>query len=624
MTQSTDQPAAHPRLLALSLLALGVVFGDIGTSPLYAMRECFHGSHAIAATQANVLGILSLIFWSLWVVISLKYLVFILRADNRGEGGILALSVLVAQVKPKAWLGLLGLFGAALLYSDGMITPAITVLGAVEGLEVALPALKPFVQPAAVCILIGVFLVQRHGTAKVGAWFGPVTLVWFVAIAALGLAEIVRAPGVLASLNPVWGARFLLANGWHGFLVLGAVFLVVTGGEALYADIGHFGVRPIRWVWFAVVLPALMLNYLGQGALILRDPGAVANPFFGLAPDWARYPLVALATAAAVIASQALITGAFSLTMQAVQLGYSPRLAIRHTSASTIGQIFVPMVNRALMVACIALVLGFGSSSRLAAAYGVSITSTMLITTVLFYVIARWKWGWNPWVAGLLTGLFLAVDLAFLAANFTKILHGGWFPLLVAGAVFALMWSWRSGRASLAETMRERSVPLDLLIEDVRQTRPARVPGTAIFMSGHPTGVPSALLHNLKHNKVLHERVVLLNVRTEEVPHVPPAERATIEPLESGFCRISLRFGFMDEPDVPHALAGIDAPCFRFEPQQTSYFLGRETILCAPRKGLSRIPQHLFAWMSQNARDATAFFGLPPGSVVELGARVQV
>jgi KUP system potassium uptake protein len=612
------------RLLAFSLAALGVVFGDIGTSPLYAMRECFHGEHGIGTTPANVLGVLSLIVWALLVIISLKYLAFILRADNRGEGGILALSTLVSQLKPSHFLTLLGLFGAALLYSDGMITPAISVLSAVEGLEVAAPKLGAFVEPITIVILIVLFLVQSRGTASVGTLFGPVTLAWFLVIAALGIAQILHQPAVLAALSPIYGFQFFLHNGWQGFIILGAVFLVVTGGEALYADIGHFGIRPIRLVWFALVLPALVLNYLGQGALLLQDPHAAANPFYGLAPEWAVFPLVLLASAAAVIASQALITGAFSLTMQAVQLGYTPRLTILHTSASARGQIYLPMVNWALMISCIALVIGFKSSSNLAAAYGVSITSTMLITTVLFYVIARWKWKWNPAVAGMVTGLFLLIDLAFLISNFAKIFHGGWFPLAVGGIIFYLMWTWRRGRARLAKRMRDHALPLSALLEDIRNSSPVRVSGTAFFMSGNPNGTPPALLHNFKHNKVLHERVVILNVRTDEVPHVPPDERLSVDCLDLGIWRMAIRFGFMDEPDVPQELNRISSPEFEFDPMKSSFFLGRETILCSRGAGPNRIGAAIFAWMSQNARAATSFFKLPPGSVVELGAQVEI
>ncbi|MEQ1860130.1 MAG: potassium transporter Kup [Chthoniobacteraceae bacterium] len=620
-SSSGDARTNRRRLLTLTLAALGIVYGDIGTSPLYAMRECFHGPHAIAASPANILGILSLIFWALVIVISVKYLVFILRADNRGEGGILALSALVAQVKSSTVLVVLGVFGAALLYSDGMITPAITVLSAVEGLEVAMPGLEAFIEPIAIVILIGIFLVQSRGSAKIGALFGPVMLVWFGAIAALGVMQIAREPGVFAALSPLNAADFFARNGWHGFIILGAVFLVVTGGEALYADIGHFGVRPIRLGWFVVALPGLMLNYLGQGALLLRDPAAAANPFYEMAPAWALYPLIVLATAAAIIASQALITGAFSLTMQAVQLGFSPRLTIRHTSADAKGQIYLPIVNWVLLFSCIGLVLGFKSSSGLAAAYGVSITSTMLITTVLFYVVARWQWRWNPWVVGLLTSLFLVVDLAFLVSNFAKILHGGWFPLVVAGVVFTLMWTWRTGRAALGERITAKALPLGEFLRDVVERPPVRVAGTAFFMSGNPGITPVALLHNLRHNKVLHERIVILNVRIDDIPHVSDTDRLSIDCLALGFWRISLRFGFMDEPNVPRELDRIACEDFAFDAAQSSFFLGRESIIAAHRTPWRRA---LFAWMTRFSRDATSFFRLPPGSVVELGAQVEI
>jgi len=524
-------------------------------------------------------------------------------------------------VRPSVVLTVLGLFGAALLYADGMITPVITVLGAVEGLEVAMPSLHSFIEPIAIAILIAVFLMQSRGTAKIGALFGPVMLVWFLVIAALGVMHIGSETAVLAALSPHFGAQFLLNNGWRGFIILGAVFLVVTGGEALYADIGHFGVRPIRLGWFAVALPGLLLNYLGQGALLLRQPDAAANPFYEMAPAWALYPLIVLATMAAIIASQALITGAFSLTMQAVQLGFSPRLNIRHTSSQAKGQIYLPLVNWVLMFACIGLVLGFGSSSHLAAAYGIAITSTMLITTVLFYVVARWRWKWSRAVVGALTFVFIIIDLAFFISNFTKILHGGWFPLLVAGAIFFLMWTWRTGRGLLAKRVAETAVPLGVLLQDVEKEKPVRVAGTAFFMSGNPGVAPLALLHNLQHNKVLHERVVILNVRIDDVPHVVPADRLNIDCLALGFWRLALRFGFMDEPDVPRELQRIAGETFTYDPAVSSFFLGRESIILRQHAGWRRT---LFAWMSRQARDATSFFRLPPGAVVELGTQVEM
>ena len=609
------------RLLAFSVAALGVVFGDIGTSPLYAMRECFNGPHGIAVTQPNVFGVLSLIFWALLIVISVKYLVFILRADNRGEGGILALSALVQQIKPSVALTVFGLFGAALLYSDGMITPAITVLSAVEGLEVGMPSLHSYIEPLSVLILIGIFMVQSKGTAKIGALFGPVMLLWFAVIATLGVMEIAKAPGVMAALNPAYAFSFIANNGWHGFIILGAVFLVVTGGEALYADIGHFGIQPIRLGWFAIALPALLLNYLGQGALLLRDPSAALNPFFEMAPHWALYPLIGLATAAAIIASQALITGAFSLTMQAVQLGFCPRLTIQHTSADAKGQVYLPLVNWALMFSCIGLVLGFRSSSNLAAAYGVSITSTMLITTVLFYVIARWRWKWNALAVITLTAAFLIIDTAFLVSNFTKIFHGGWFPLLIAAGIFTLMWTWKTGRIALGKRVAQTALPLGTFLRDVQERSPLRVPGTAYFMSGNPGSTPHALLHNLRHNKVLHERIVILNIQIDEAPNIPPNDRLSVDCLAMGFWRISLRFGFMDDPNVPVELSRIAGDVFPYDPTTTTFFLGRETITARKNSGLRHA---LFPWMSRLARDATSFFHLPPGSVVELGVRIEV
>ena len=613
--------AATRRLLAFSLAALGVVYGDIGTSPLYAMRECFHGTHGITPSPANVLGVLSLIFWALIIVISVKYLAFILRADHRGEGGILALSALVQQVRPGAVLTALGVFGAALLYSDGMITPAITVLGAIEGVEVAMPSLDAWVEPIAVGILIGIFMMQSRGTAKIGALFGPVMLLWFAVLAVTGIAEMAHNPSVLAALSPTHGAAFIAHNGWHGFIILGSVFLVVTGGEALYADIGHFGVKPVRVGWFAVALPGLLLNYLGQGALLLRDPAAASNPFYAMAPQWALIPMIVLATAAAIIASQALITGAFSLTMHAVQLGFCPRLTIHHTSADAKGQIYLPLVNWALMLSCIGLVVGFDSSSNLAAAYGVSITSTMLITTVLFYVVARWRWKWNLVLLLAMTAVFLVIDLAFLASNFAKILHGGWFPLLVASGVFLLMWTWRAGRAALGRRIAENAVPLGVFLRDIEKRNPVRVPGTAFFMSGNPGITPHAMLHNLRHNKVLHERIVILNVRIDDAPRIPTSDRLSVDCLSMGFWRITLRFGFMDDPDVPAELVRIAGDVFPYDPATSTFFLGRESI--SARNG-SGWRCSLFSWMSRLARDATSFFRLPPSSVVELGVRVEI
>jgi KUP system potassium uptake protein len=622
----TPSKRRRNRLAVLCLASLGIVYGDIGTSPLYAMRECFYGQHAVAPTHANVLGVLSLILWSLILIISIKYLILILRADNRGEGGILALATLVSDVVRRGkFLLLLGLFGAALLYADGMITPAISVMSAVEGLHIATPFFEPYVLPIAVAILITLFLFQKHGTTRVGTVFGPVTMFWFAAIGLLGFQQIIRAPEVLAAINPAHGFEFFMINGSRGFVVLGAVFLVVTGGEALYADIGHFGTTPIRLTWFAVVLPALTLNYFGQGALLLSEPEAAVNPFYRMVPSWGLYPMVVLATAAAVIASQAIISGAFSLTMQAIQLGFSPRLKVIYTSAGVMGQIYVPLVNWGLMVACIMLVLGFRTSSNLAAAYGVAITTTMLITTILFYFVARARWHWPAGAALPIAAFFVMIDLAFFAANMLKVAHGGWFPLLVSGVILFLMLTWRKGRRVLRSRLSEICIPLDAFLPELKSQSIRRVPGTAVYMSGNRFGTPLALLHNLKHNKVLHEQVVLLTVRTEEVPYLAnPRDRVALENLNEGFWRAQVNFGFMEKPDVPAALDRIKQTGLRLEPMRTTYFIGRETILATRNLGLSTWRGSIFAWMTRNAGDVTSYFCLPPNGIVELGARVEV
>jgi KUP system potassium uptake protein len=622
----TRSGARKSRLLLLCLASLGIVYGDIGTSPLYALRECFYGQHAIPPTHANVVGVLSLILWSLLLIISVKYLILILRADNRGEGGILALATLVTDVVRRGKIFfLLGLFGAALLYADGMITPAISVLSAVEGLHVATPLFDRYVEPIAIVILIGLFLFQSRGTTGVGRVFGPVTLLWFAVIAFLGIQQILRLPEVLQAINPLQAIQFFINNGSRGFVVLGAVFLAITGGEALYADIGHFGTRPIRLTWFAVVLPALTINYFGQGALLLSEPEAAENPFFKMTPSWALFPMVILATAAAVIASQAIISGAFSLTMQAIQLGYIPRLKVNYTSEKIIGQIYVPVVNWALMLSCIGLVLGFGSSSNLAAAYGVAITTTMLVTTILFYVVARRRWHWPAFAALPVAAFFIVIDLSFFGANMLKLAHGGWFPLLVSAVILFLMLTWRKGRRVLRGRLGEMCLPLDLFLGDLTNQRITRVPGTGVYMSGNREGTPLALLHNLKHNKVLHEQVVVLTVRTEEVPYLINAkDRVSIEQLENGFWRVQVHFGFMEKPDVPAALESAKGTTVRFNPMRTTYFIGRETILATRKLGLSSWRGSIFAWMTRNAGDVTSYFCLPPNAVVELGARVEL
>ncbi len=628
---STTGGPTGKRLAVLSLAALGVVYGDIGTSPLYALRESFHESYRMPVAPGNVLGVLSLIFWSLILVISVKYLVFVLRADNRGEGGILALAALVTRMEEgregsKRLLILLGLFGAALLYGDGMITPAISVLSAVEGLKVATPMFEAYVVPITVVILIGLFLFQRRGTESVGRVFGPVTLVWFSTLAALGIYQIVQEPGVLWAVSPHHAVMFFVHNGLKGMLVLGSIFLVVTGGEALYADMGHFGARPIRLAWFAVVLPALLLNYFGQGALLIRNPAAVENPFYRMGPGWAIYPLVIIATAATVIASQAVISGSYSLAMQSIQLGYSPRLQIEHTSEQEIGQIYIPEVNWALMIACIGLVIGFGSSSNLAAAYGVAVTTTMVITTILFYRLARDGWEWPLPAALGLCSLFLVMDLAFWASNLVKIPAGGWFPLVVAGAIYVLMTTWRSGRRLLASRMKAREIPITDFIDNVMQHPPTRVPGTAVFMFSDPQGTPRALLHNLKHNRVLHEQVIFLAVTTDDVPHVPLSERVTLVPRGKGFYTVIFKYGFMDDLDVARELQKLDGKeGLALQPMTTAYFLGRETLVPShDGAGLAFWRERLFAFMSHNARSPASYFRLPPNQVVEIGARIEL
>ena len=620
-------PPRGRRLATLSLAALGVVYGDIGTSPLYALRESFR--HQVGPTPDNVLGVLSLIFWSLVVVITVKYLVFVMRADNNGEGGILALTSLVAPTHAKRRSGLwllllLGLFGTALLYGDGMITPAISVLSAVEGLNVATPVLTPFVLPITIAILVGLFLFQRRGTGGVGRVFGPVTLLWFATLAVLGVSQIVRQPGVLWALDPLQAVGFFLRNGAQGFLVLGSVFLVVTGGEALYADMGHFGRRPIRLAWFTVVLPGLLLNYFGQGALVLRDPSAVADPFYRMAPGWALYPLVLIATAATVIASQALISGAFSLAMQSVQLGFLPRLDIRHTSETQMGQVYVGSINWILMVACVGLVLGFRSSSHLAAAYGVAVTMTMVITTALLYVVATRRWGWAVWKAALLTGAFFLVDLSFFGANLFKVPAGGWFPLVMASVVFTVMTTWRRGRQIVGERLRSAARPLERLLQEIDTSVYARVAGTAVYMTGDPNTTPPAFSHNLRHNKVLHDRVLFVSVRTEDVPRIDSDERPTITDLGRGFYQIVLSYGFMQSARVPRDLAVLEVGGRGIEAEDTSYFLGRETLLATELPGMALWRERLFALMSRNARSATAFFHIPPDRVVELGIQVEL
>ncbi len=617
-------------LAALSLTALGVVYGDIGTSPLYAVGEAFHGPHGIPPTPGNVLGVLSLIFWALVIVVTIKYHIVIIQADNKGEGGILALMALVQHgrleraVAPHRVFLMLGIFGTALMYADGALTPAISVMGAVEGLQIAAPTLAEWVVPLTLVILVGLFLFQYRGTAGVGAVFGPVMVLWFVTIGALGVGAIVREPGVLAALLPQHAIRFFAEDPGRGFLVLGAVYLVITGGEALYADLGHFGHTPIQIAWFSTALPGLLLNYFGQGALLLRDPQAAVNPFYHLAPTWALYPLIVLATAAAIIASQAVISGSFSLTRQAVQLGYSPRVKIEHTSSREIGQIYVPAVNWALMLATAGLVIGFGSVSNIAGAYGVALSSVMVITTLMFYVVCREIWRWSLLRSVLVVGLFLTLDVAFLGANALKIPHGGWFPLVAGAVVFTLLTTWKRGRELLYGRLRERAVPLDILLGDIEAEPPQRVPGTAVFMTPNVGSTPPALVHNLAHNKVLHEQVIFLSILTEEVPVVPPQERVKVKDLGHGFYWVTARYGFMQDPSVPDVLERAKGQGVESRLEATTFFLGRETLLATERPGMARWREHIFSFMTRNAQRATAFFKIPPDQVFEVGVQVEM
>ncbi len=630
---SAAEPGTAPRggyLGTLALAALGVVYGDIGTSPLYAIRESFYGPHGIPVTPGNVLGVLSLVFWSLVLVVTIKYHIVIIRADNKGEGGVLALMALVngsrlaRGLTPRRIMIVLGIFGSALLYADGALTPAISVLSAVEGLEIATPALASWVIPVTLGILIGLFLLQSRGTARIGAMFGPVMLVWFAVLGVLGLSEIVRQPGVLAAVSPEHAVRFFAENLGRGFVVLGAVFLVVTGGEALYADLGHFGHRAIQIAWFSVALPSLLLNYFGQGALLLRDPATAENPFYHLAPSWGLYPLIGLATAATIIASQAVISGAFSLTRQAVQLGYSPRLRLEHTSSREIGQIYVPAVNWGLMLLTCALVLGFRKSTNIAGAYGVALSTLMLITTLMFYVMSREVWRWSIPRAALVVGLFLLMDIPFFAANALKIRYGGWVPLAIAAVIFTLMTTWKRGREILGKRMLEKTMPLKMLLADLAAEPPIRVPGTAVFMYGTTDGTPPALIHNLAHNKVLHEKIVFLTVVTHDVPHVPAAERVTVKRIGKGFHSVIASYGFMDDPDIGDVLGACRVQSLDIRIEGTTFFLGRETLVTSERHGMAQWRENLFAFMSRNALRATAFFKIPANQVFEVGAQVEL
>ena len=614
-------------LPALMLGAIGVVYGDIGTSPLYAMKESFVGAHPLAVDRLHIFGVLSLIFWSLMLIVTLKYVFVAMRADNKGEGGSFALLSLISRnLGDRKWaagLVMLGVLATALFYGDAMITPAISVLSAVEGLTVVNPALEPLVIPIAIVILIGLFLVQSHGTARVGAIFGPVVLIYFASLAALGVTNIAGHPEILGILSPHWAVEFFLYDPKLAFLAMGSVFLAVTGAETLYADMGHFGRKVIGISWLTLVYPCLILNYMGQGALLLSNPAASANPFFFMAPEWARLPMVLIATAATIIASQAVISGAFSVTHQAIQLGFLPRLRTLHTSAKAAGQIYIPAVNWALLVMVILLVVGFGESTRLAAAYGISVSGTMIITTLMLAVLIFRVWKWNRVLATLTIGLFLAVDGIFFASNITKIADGGWFPLVVAAVIFIVLTTWATGRALMRRRIEEDALPLDVFAKSAASVH--RVRGTAVFLSTSPDSVPAALLHNLKHNQVLHERVLILNVKVEEVPHVAADKRLEVHGAGKGFYRVILHYGFMDEVDVPSDLVRIEACGEGFNMMSTSFFLGRQKLIASKEQpGMALWRERLFAWMMRSSESAMEFFKLPTNRVIELGSQLRI
>ena len=633
---SKHAPATGKRLVGLSMAALGIVYGDIGTSPIYAFKECFAPGHGAPVSASNVLGVVSLILWSLLLIVTVKYLVYVLRADNKGEGGILAL---LSLAFPEAKTGhrsrlaksfaAIGIGGACLLYGDGIITPAISVLGAVEGLKMAGAGLDRFILPISVIIILVLFAAQRFGTAKVGRIFGPITLVWFVTIAILGIRGILMQPEILKAFNPLHGLSFLAGHGKIGLVVLGSVVLAVTGGEALYADMGHFGPRPIRLAWFVAVFPALVLNYLGQGALLLAQPEIAAtstfNPFYQLCPQWALYPLVILATAAAIIASQALISGAYSLTMHAIQLGYMPRLVIEHTSEHERGQIYMPQVNFALMVACLGLIFGFKTSENLASAYGVAVTFTMVTTTLLFFFASQRVFGWSRLHASLVAGGMLMVEGPLAIANLLKIPHGGWFPLLIAGAMFLIMSTWKTGRRLVWERLRISAMPAVKFVADMAKKDPLRVAGTAVYMASSPHTTPMALLHNLKHNKVLHKRVVFFTICVDEDPVVDKAHRLEVERMEGGFWRVQAHYGFMETPNIQAILRQCAEHDLEFHEMETTFFLSRETVIPkADNGGMNIWQEHMFAIMVRNALSATAYFRLPANRVVELGMQVEI
>lgn len=628
------EPHAIQALPTLALAALGIVFGDLGTSPLYALQEAFHGADGVSASAFNVVGIVSLFLWSLILMVSIKYVFVLMRADNHGEGGLLALLALLvgdrtkqeASRRARRWI-LLAMVGTAMLYGDGLITPAISVLSAIEGIEVATPALTPYVVPLTVVVLVALFAIQPLGSGKVGVAFGPILALWFVVIFILGLNSLVQTPAILEALNPLNGLLFFQRNGWHGFLALGAVVLCLTGGEALYADMGHFGARPIRLAWYGLALPALTINYLGQGALLLRDPAAAARPFYSTVPGWGLYPMVVLATLATVVAAQALISAVFSLTLQASRLGLSPRVATKHTSASAVGQIYLPALNWILMIGTIALVMIFRSSDNLAAAFGLAVSTTMAITTILFAAFAYKRWHWPKWRIGLVAGIFMIVDLAFVIANAMKFVDGGWLPFVIGLITFLISFSWFTGLQVLRESRSDSGYPIDALVSSLALSPPHRVCGTAVFMMPPGTAAPVALLHHLKHNQVLHERVVLLTIIIDEAPRVPDERRMTVECLDTGFVKIVAHYGYMEAANLPTLLEMASQPAggILYDPMTTSFYLGRES-LSPPGKGnfALRLLLRLFIWLHKNELDATSHFGIPPNRVVELGARLDL
>jgi KUP system potassium uptake protein len=624
-----DTQQNNKKVVGLALAAIGIVYGDIGTSPLYSLKTVFDPTHGLPLTPANLIGVVSLIFWGLSIIVSLKYVTLVLRADNRGEGGIMALLALaLAAVGDRKRLHvallLIGVFGASLFYGDSVITPAISVLSAIEGLEVATPALQPYVVPLTIVVLVCLYAVQSHGTAGIGRWFGPIMLLWFAALAAMGVVNIVQSPGILVALNPWHALRFFIDNRGIGFLALGAIVLAFTGAEALYADMGHFGRKPIRLAWFAVTFPALALNYLGQGGLLLARPDAIANPFYQQLGSWSVYPLVVLSTIATVIASQATISGTFSMTKEAIALGFLPRMRVVHTSEREIGQIYLPVINWLQLIAVLLAVVGFGSSDNLASAYGIAVTATMLATTILTYFVIRYRWRMNLLLCLAATGFFLAIDVAFFSANALKVLHGGWFPLTLGVLLFTLMLTWRRGRQQVFDNLQKHAIPLDAFLESLFIAPPARVPGTAIFLRGESDGVPHAMLHNLSHNKVLHERIVFLTVHITDEPRVEPPSRIRITGLGHGCHQLDVMFGFKDEPDIPGILDLCASHGLAFDMMQTSFFIARQTVISTPGAGMAPWREHLFVAMQRNARDAADYYRIPTNRVIELGTQVEI